>query len=153
MPVSFGTFERLKDKGVSAYRAGEYGVARTYLVQAADAMIELAENAPSDKLRKQHEGLARELIELAKSCENRKAAARPARAKEDEDRAADANDWIVREKPSVTFGDIAGLEDVKQEIRLKMIYPFTHPELANHNGVSVGGGVLLFGPPGTGKTM
>src|SRR5262249_11611771 len=82
-----------------------------------------------------------------------KAAARPARAKEDEDRAADANDWIVREKGSSRFGDMGGVEDVKQEIRLKMIYPFTHPELANHYGVSVGGGVLLFGPPGTGKTM
>jgi transitional endoplasmic reticulum ATPase len=153
MPPSFSTFERLKDKGVSAYKAGEYAVARTYLVQAADAMVELAENAPTDRLRKQHEDLARELIELAKSCDQRKVAARPARAKEDDDRGADANDWVVREKPSVRFEDIAGLDDVKQEIRLKMIYPFTHPELASHYGVSVGGGVLLFGPPGTGKTM
>jgi len=153
MPANFSTFERLKDKGITAYKAGEFAVARTYLVQAADAMVELAENTQSEKLRKQHEDLARELIELAKSCDQRKVAARPARAKEDDDRTTDANEWVVREKPSVTFGDIAGLDDVKQEIRLKMIYPFTHSELANHYGVAVGGGVLLYGPPGTGKTL
>ena len=51
------------------------------------------------------------------------------------------------------FDDIAGLDDVKEDIRLKMIYPFNHPELAQRYGINVGGGVLLFGPPGTGKTM
>jgi transitional endoplasmic reticulum ATPase len=53
----------------------------------------------------------------------------------------------------VHFADIAGLDDVKEEINLKMIYPFQHPELAARYGISIGGGVLLFGPPGTGKTM
>lgn len=153
MAVSFSTFERLKDKGIAAYKTGDYAAAKSYLAQAAEAMIELAESAPSEKLRKQHETLARELLEMAKSCDQRKAATRPARAKEDDDRTADANDWVIREKPGITFNDIAGLDDVKQEIRLKMIYPFSHPELAAHYGVSVGGGVLLYGPPGTGKTM
>jgi transitional endoplasmic reticulum ATPase len=60
---------------------------------------------------------------------------------------------MVREKPTIRFDDVAGLEDVKQDIRLKMIYPFQHPELAERFGVRPGGGVLLYGPPGTGKTM
>lgn len=153
MPVSYTTFERLKDRGVSAYRGGDYAAARSYLIQAADAMIQLAESAPSDALRRQRESLAREMIELAKSCDQRKAGDRPARAREQDDSSADATDWIVRDKPNVRFSDIAGLEDVKQEIRLKMIYPYTHPELAQRYGISVGGGLLLYGPPGTGKTM
>ncbi len=67
---------------------------------------------------------------------------------------ADASKWIVREKPSIQFDDVAGLDSVKEDIRLKMIYPFEHPELAGARfGVHPGGGVLLFGPPGTGKTM
>jgi transitional endoplasmic reticulum ATPase len=59
----------------------------------------------------------------------------------------------VKEKSSLRFADVAGLEDVKQDIRLKMIYPFEHPELAEKFGVKPGGGVLMYGPPGTGKTM
>ncbi|HSV14885.1 MAG TPA: ATP-binding protein, partial [Tepidisphaeraceae bacterium] len=65
----------------------------------------------------------------------------------------DASQWIVKEKPSIRFADVAGLDDVKEDIRLKMIYPFEHPELAEKFGVRPGGGVLLYGPPGTGKTM
>jgi transitional endoplasmic reticulum ATPase len=60
---------------------------------------------------------------------------------------------MVKEKPTLRFADVAGLEEVKQDIRLKMIYPFQHPELADRFGVRPGGGVLLYGPPGTGKTM
>ena len=64
-----------------------------------------------------------------------------------------AAEWLVMEKPSERFDDVAGLEDVKEQIRLKLIYPFTHPEEAKRYGVRTGGGILLYGPPGTGKTM
>ncbi len=62
-------------------------------------------------------------------------------------------DFIPVERPKLRFSDIAGLEDVKEEIRLKMIYPFTHPEEAARYKIRRGGGILLWGPPGTGKTM
>jgi transitional endoplasmic reticulum ATPase len=42
---------------------------------------------------------------------------------------------------------------VKEDIRLKMLYPMQHPELAERFRIRAGGGVLLYGPPGTGKTM
>src|SRR5438094_2978837 len=64
-----------------------------------------------------------------------------------------ADKWIVKEKPNLRFSDVAGLEDVKQDIRLKMIYPFEHADLAQKFGIRAGGGILLYGPPGTGKTM
>ncbi|GMV96755.1 MAG: hypothetical protein AMXMBFR83_11150 [Phycisphaerae bacterium] len=155
MPVSFSTFERLKDKGVAAYRRGDFAAARPYLIQAAECMIELAGEARTPELRAQHEAYARELIDLAKDCDRAGADGRPGRAKarEGEEGGADASDWIVRDKPTIGFDDIAGLEDVKEEIRLKMIYPFRHPELAARYGLRAGGGVLLYGPPGTGKTM
>ncbi len=155
MPVSFATFERLKDKGLVAYRGGDYATARPYLIQAAECMIELAESAKTPELRGQHETYARELIDLAKDCQNTGRNGRPARvkAREGDEKETDAREWIVCDKPTTGFDDIAGLEDVKQEIRLKMIYPFQHPELAARYGIRTGGGVLLYGPPGTGKTM
>jgi transitional endoplasmic reticulum ATPase len=155
MAATFSTFERLKDKGVSAYRKGDYSAARPYLIQAAEAMIELAEQAKDPTLRAQHETYARELIELARECEQASTRRRPARARagESEDEGAQASDWIVRDKPTIGFDDIAGLDEVKEEIRLRMIYPFQHPELARQYGISSGGGLLLYGPPGTGKTM
>lgn len=155
MAASYATFERLKDKGVAAFRNGDHAAARPYLIQAAECMIELAETAKSESARRQHEQLARELMDLARRCESAgrgSPASRPA-VREDGDSGADASDWIVREKPDVGFDDIAGLDDVKQEIRLKMIYPLSHPELAERYGIRTGGGVLLYGPPGTGKTM
>lgn len=174
MSASFATFERLKSKGVEAYQNGEYLTAKSYLVDAASCVIELAEKAPSVETRRQHEELAAELIDLARECDRlhsggrvgadgRKIAAKgrrqdgkPGAARQranEEDDGPDAQDWIVRDKPNIGFDDIAGLEDVKQEIRLKMIYPFKHPELAKQYGIGTGGGILLYGPPGTGKTM
>jgi transitional endoplasmic reticulum ATPase len=148
---------RLKDKGIAALKQGDYVAAKPYLIQAAECMIELAEENKDLKQRAEQEAYARELIGLAKDCERRAkhggAGVSRARAREDEDSGAKAEDWIVREKPAVRFGDIAGLEDVKQEIYVKMIYPFQRPQLAQRYGIDVGGGMLLFGPPGTGKTM
>ena len=67
--TSFVTFERLKDKGIAAYKKGEYTTAKTYLVEAAESMIEIAEQAKSPDMRRQHEEYATELIDLATDCE------------------------------------------------------------------------------------
>ncbi|NOX59194.1 MAG: ATP-binding protein, partial [Planctomycetes bacterium] len=157
MGVSYSTFERLKSKGVTAYKKGDYAAAGTYLTEAATCMVELAEASDAPEMRRQREEVAAELIDLAKDCkrfESSPKGDRPRlRDREDDDGGKDASDWIVRDKPDIGFDDIAGLEDIKEEIRLKMIYPFSHPELAAKYGIDVGGGVLLYGPPGTGKTM
>ncbi len=53
----------------------------------------------------------------------------------------------------ITFDDIAGLEKAKEAFKEKVIMPFEHPELYKKYGKKVGGGILLYGLPGTGKTM
>ena len=60
---------------------------------------------------------------------------------------------VLAEKPKVRFADIAGLDEVKENIREAIIYPFIYPEEYRHFGVKPGGGILLYGPPGCGKTM
>ncbi len=51
------------------------------------------------------------------------------------------------------FDDIAGLDDLKRTIRLQIIEPFLKPGLFAKFKKRAGGGVLLYGPPGCGKTM
>jgi transitional endoplasmic reticulum ATPase len=57
------------------------------------------------------------------------------------------------EKPSTTFADVGGMEAVKKEIEMKIIKPLMHPDLYKAYGKKVGGGILLYGPPGCGKTF
>jgi SpoVK/Ycf46/Vps4 family AAA+-type ATPase len=56
------------------------------------------------------------------------------------------------QKPSINFGDVGGMDAVKKEIELKIIKPLLHPELYKAYGKKIGGGILLYGPPGCGKT-
>ncbi|MEM6427025.1 MAG: AAA family ATPase [Cyanobacteria bacterium J06635_1] len=58
----------------------------------------------------------------------------------------------VIERPSITFEDVGGMEPLKEEIRLKIIYPLTHAEMYKAYGKTIGGGILMYGPPGCGKT-
>ena len=56
------------------------------------------------------------------------------------------------ERPSTTFADVGGMEAVKDEIRMKIIHPLEQPELFKAYGKPIGGGILMYGPPGCGKT-
>jgi SpoVK/Ycf46/Vps4 family AAA+-type ATPase len=56
------------------------------------------------------------------------------------------------ERPAINFQDVGGMEQVKDEIRIKIIQPLTHPELYRAYGKAAGGGILMYGPPGCGKT-
>ncbi|XP_017031323.1 26S proteasome regulatory subunit 6B [Drosophila kikkawai] len=57
------------------------------------------------------------------------------------------------ERPAVTYADIGGLDLQKQEIREAVELPLTHAQLYKQIGIDPPRGVLLFGPPGCGKTM
>ena len=59
----------------------------------------------------------------------------------------------MKKDTQISFDDIAGLEDAKRAFREKVINAFEHKELYEKYGKKVGGGILLYGLPGTGKTM
>ena len=56
-------------------------------------------------------------------------------------------------KTDITFADVGGMEDVKEDIRMKIIHPLKNPKLFEAYGKKAGGGVLMYGPPGCGKTL
>ncbi|AOW03940.1 P-loop containing nucleoside triphosphate hydrolase protein [Yarrowia lipolytica] len=68
---------------------------------------------------------------------------------------ADSSIAMLRpdEKPDVSYADVGGLDIQKQEIREAVELPLTQFELYKQIGIDPPRGVLLFGPPGTGKTM
>ncbi|MDJ0522909.1 MAG: AAA family ATPase [Planctomycetota bacterium] len=54
--------------------------------------------------------------------------------------------------PKLTFDDVGGMDAVKEQIRMRVVYPFRNPKLFEKFKKKPGGGILLYGPPGCGKT-
>jgi len=56
-------------------------------------------------------------------------------------------------KTDITFDDVAGLENVKNYIKTRIILTMKHKDAARRFKISQKGGLILYGPPGTGKTL
>src|SRR3954465_14909289 len=72
MTVSWDTFERYRQKGLDARRAGQWESARIYLLEAARAMLELSKTAQGDDLRDARGETSQKLLELAGDCDKAK---------------------------------------------------------------------------------
>jgi proteasome regulatory subunit len=59
----------------------------------------------------------------------------------------------VDQSPDVTYADIGGIEEQMEEVRETVEMPLKSPEMFEEVGIDPPSGVLLHGPPGTGKTM
>jgi SpoVK/Ycf46/Vps4 family AAA+-type ATPase len=73
--------------------------------------------------------------------------------------AADSSDQL-KQRSSATTGrervllaNVAGMEDVKRRIEMAVLNPLRNPEITKAYGKRAGGGLLLYGPPGCGKTF
>ncbi len=70
---------------------------------------------------------------------------------DDQDLERSADSWFL-EKPAINFSHVGGMSRIKDEISMKIIQPLKNPELYKAFGKKPGGGILLYGPPGCGKT-
>jgi AAA+ superfamily predicted ATPase len=59
----------------------------------------------------------------------------------------------ISRSDKVRFADVVGMRDLKKVVRLRIVEPFARPGLFQRFKKSAGGGVLLYGPPGCGKTL
>ena len=71
----------------------------------------------------------------------------------DETAQDDAMRLFEPEQKTMTFKDVGGLDDIKAQIRKRIITPFEKPSLFAKFKKRLGGGILLYGPPGCGKTL
>ena len=115
------------------------------------------------ELQEKNEALRAEYDKLYEAFENyveehRSAAPAANGSDNNANTAADDNDSpsfsdLEVARPSVRLADVAGMEEVKNQIRLRLIEPLRHPERFQKYGLESGGGICLYGPPGTGKTF
>lgn len=56
------------------------------------------------------------------------------------------------ERSKISFKDVGGMDKLKEDIQLKIIHPLNHREIYQAYGKPIGGGILMYGPPGCGKT-
>lgn len=71
---------------------------------------------------------------------------------EDDDDFEDDDEIRNLEKPLVNFSHVGGMQYVKEQIELKIINPLKFADLYKAYDKKIGGGILLYGPPGCGKT-
>lgn len=79
--------------------------------------------------------------------------ASPDEEEEEDMEGNDPDSKYFLEKPAVKFSDVGGMKRIKDEIAIKIIQPLKNPDLYKAFGKKTGGGILLYGPPGCGKTF
>jgi len=108
--------------------------AKQMFVEAAALLLEGSRRAPSLDARKESLDLANQLYLRSQQVQEQK-------------------ESLLFKNATVSFKDIAGMDAVKEEIRLKLIAPLKYPEVFAKYGKQVGGGILMYGPPGCGKSL
>lgn len=147
-----------KDAAGAALDNRNFALAFAHTVKAAEYGLQLARQTEGEVADAYVED-ANSLLDTAKNIKKYigKAAKITADGKPDSANASQdvslGEEWLVRDKPNVKLDDVAGLEDVKQALREDIGNAIKHPELYKTFGIAAGGGILLFGPPGTGKTF
>ncbi|MBI2307634.1 MAG: ATP-binding protein [Rhodocyclales bacterium] len=80
-------------------------------------------------------------------------AARVTSIANEETRESDVMRLIQPEQRRIVFADVGGLDEIKKQIRRRILTPFQKPTLFQRFAKKAGGGVLMYGPPGCGKTL
>jgi proteasome-associated ATPase len=66
---------------------------------------------------------------------------------------SEVENLVLEEVPDITYEDIGGLGPQIEQIRDAVELPFLHPDLYREHGLKAPKGILLYGPPGCGKTL
>ena len=155
-----GLIDHAKQFAIKAYnfdKEKNYSEAIPYYLDAAEALMKAIkfERNPqvARSLKKKAEMYLARSKELRELLEKRKERKSTAGSDVEDDKLSGAiADIIITEKPEVMLNDIAGLENAKQTLREAIVLPLMRPDLFS-GARRPWKGILLFGPPGCGKTL
>lgn len=142
-----------RKKGARDQAADEYAKASVLYAQAANSLLDVCDGCNEGE-RKDFEKSVERLTAIARQV--RACAEELRRQPSQQDIQAEEEDQVLfrpAEAQNVTFDDIAGLDEAKQMILDEIIHPSMYRELYDRFKMDNSGGLLLFGPPGGGKTM
>ncbi len=139
------------------YAAGDIPAAREAFLRAAELANQISVGAKSYDVKMEYHKLAAKILDFVKTgCSGKKpvsAAGEGMDMPKDEEKPVFTPVQTADSSDKITFADVAGLEDVKEQITFKVLSPMQKPELAEKYHIRAGGKILLYGPPGTGKTF
>ena len=134
------------------YESGDKLKARELFLKAATVANEIATSSTSFNVQMEYHKYTESMLRQANLCVqvSKKVESNNSGRNKDED--------VVSFHPEskenqITFDDVAGLTEVKDQIIYNVLEPLKNPELAEIYGIKAGGKILLYGPPGTGKTF
>lgn len=145
-------FNSFYQQAKDLYAAGNVGEAREMFLKAASLANDISVNSTTYDVRMEYHKLALKILDFAKTkCVKRD----PVNTSADSAKSDNDTPAFTAESSNggITFDDVAGLDDVKDQIIFHVLEPMRNPELAEAYGIKPGGKILLYGPPGTGKTF
>lgn len=143
-------FNSFYQQAKDLYATGNISEAREMFLKAASLANDISVTSQTYDVKMEYHKLAVKMLEFAKT----KCVKQEPIVSASTDNDTDTPSFTTESADGgITFADVAGLEDVKEQIIFHVLEPMRNPELANEFGIKPGGKILLYGPPGTGKTF
>lgn len=148
--INVEAYKSFYDQGMQAYNEGDLEKAKDLLLRAAEIANNISTSSTSYNVRMEYHNIALKILDFVKNkCKKQT----PLKMESSEKKEDIKTFTPTVSEDKITFHDVAGLEDVKEEIEFKVLNPMKNPELAKKYKINAGGKILLYGPPGTGKTF
>lgn len=133
------------------YTANNFDTAKELFIKAASLANEISLESMSYDVRMDYHAQADKILKFLKSGFGKRTVVNETLNGNEE--AKSFSPETISDENKITFSDVAGLDDVKDEIKFNVIEPLKNPELAKAYKINPGAKILLYGPPGTGKTF
>lgn len=144
-------FKSYYQQAKEAYATNDMESSRELFIKAASLANEISIQSSSYDVKMEFHALTDKILKFLKNDFGKNMLSNVPSEHQGEDKTFLAEK--ITEQNKITFKDVAGLTDVKEEILYNVIEPLKNPELAKSYNIKPGAKILLYGPPGTGKTF